>query len=1004
LPVATPLATLPLIGRAEELAALQTALEHAGAGRGRTVVLAGAGGIGKTRLAKTLADRAAKLGWKVAMGRAYPVESGVPYALFSDALLPLLRQLDASTLSLLTRGGHADLAYLFPALAQSGDRQPAARGDAAEFKARILWNFTQFLARYAAKHPLLLVLENLQWADASSLELLHFVARQMGDQRILLVCSYNDEATDATPALATAIRSLVSLEAATEHVLQPLSREATAELVQRVFGVESAATGDFTGRLFAWTRGNPFFIEEMLKALIASGGLAERDGTWLGWDVGEFDLPRSIRGAVAARMNQLSEPSRKLANLCAVIGTRASYGALAAVTMLPEPDLLAALDELRAQRILTEGAEEGSVVYDFAHPILQETLYEELGLARARSLHATVAESLERFYGARALARAGELAYHFVRADVGGLAPKAVKYLAAAGRDALAKHANREAADYLAAALDLVDQSGQGAEVWAPLSEDLARARQRLGEYDAAMELWERARRDAAEQRRLPALAAIERRMGLACYWSGRYEEALAHYDAGLEVAREASDESLFARIQLAKGICLQDLGRKADAEEEILGALATAERLGEPALLARVHRALLVVYIWTGDAARAREHGTRAIALADTVGERGVAWSSHWAMAMLAGLTGNAADVAHHVAASERIADELRSPLLRAWTAEVQIEYASGIGDWDTGLALAERTITVARSLGQRTLLPRVLVWSALMYLGRGNLERAKSYLDEAWALSGAGQGGDRTRDVHTVVPAHTGLAAYYLAIGDYRHAIRIGEAGLEIADRSGYVVWAIHRLLPEIGEAALWLQDFKRAERHSARMRRDAGRVGHKLGLAWADACDGLVLMLKDKRPADAAVLLRRAAEELEAIPMVEYAARVRRQLARALVESGDREGAIHELRSVHDVFARLGAERELAATREQLRALGTRPPSRTVGAGAAGLTGREVEIARLVAARKSNKEIGKALQISARTVSTHLSNIFGKLSVGSRGELTDLVRRDGLPDAEG
>jgi DNA-binding CsgD family transcriptional regulator len=216
--------------------------------------------------------------------------------------------------------------------------------------------------------------------------------------------------------------------------------------------------------------------------------------------------------------------------------------------------------------------------------------------------------------------------------------------------------------------------------------------------------------------------------------------------------------------------------------------------------------------------------------------------------------------------------------------------------------------------------------------------------------------------------------------------------------------VVWAIHRLLPEIGEAALWLQDFARAERHSARMRRDAIRVGHPLGLAWADACDGLVLMLKDKRPAEAAILLRRAAEELEAIPMVEYAARLRRQLVRALMETADREGAVHELRAVHDVFARLGAERELAATREQLRALGARPPSRSVGAGAAGLTGREVEIARLVAARKSNKEIGKALQISARTVSTHLSNIFGKLSVGSRGELTDLVRRDGLPEAEG
>ncbi|MEX0908153.1 MAG: LuxR C-terminal-related transcriptional regulator, partial [Gemmatimonadaceae bacterium] len=113
----------------------------------------------------------------------------------------------------------------------------------------------------------------------------------------------------------------------------------------------------------------------------------------------------------------------------------------------------------------------------------------------------------------------------------------------------------------------------------------------------------------------------------------------------------------------------------------------------------------------------------------------------------------------------------------------------------------------------------------------------------------------------------------------------------------------------------------------------------------------------------------------------------------------EAGDREQSARELRRAHDLFARLGAAAELDATREQLRTLGFRPPARTVGEGAAGLTAREVEIARMVAARKANKEIGAALKISARTVSTHLSNIFSKLDVESRGELADYVREKGL-----
>jgi DNA-binding CsgD family transcriptional regulator len=115
--------------------------------------------------------------------------------------------------------------------------------------------------------------------------------------------------------------------------------------------------------------------------------------------------------------------------------------------------------------------------------------------------------------------------------------------------------------------------------------------------------------------------------------------------------------------------------------------------------------------------------------------------------------------------------------------------------------------------------------------------------------------------------------------------------------------------------------------------------------------------------------------------------------------LARTGDREGATRELRRAHEVFARLGAEKELNETREQLRELGARPPARSITQGMAGLTGREVEIVRLVAARRSNKEIGAALGISARTASTHLSNIFTKLGVESRGELADRVREAGI-----
>jgi adenylate cyclase len=177
----------------------------------------------------------------------------------------------------------------------------------------------------------------------------------------------------------------------------------------------------------SWTRGNPFFAQEMLKALVESRALHERDGTWHGWEA-----ERRLPALHPRRGGGAGEPARRrrraVANLAAVVGTRTSHEALVAVTGLPEADVLQALDELRAGARARRGGRRGVVVrYEFTHPLVRDVLYGELGTARARLLHATVAEALESLYGGAAFAHADELAYHFSRAESRGLAAKAVR-------------------------------------------------------------------------------------------------------------------------------------------------------------------------------------------------------------------------------------------------------------------------------------------------------------------------------------------------------------------------------------------------------------------------------------------------------------------------------------------------------------------------------------------------------------------------------------------------
>ena len=234
-------------------------------------------------------------------------------------------------------------------------------------------------------------------------------------------------------------------------------------------------------------------------------------------------------------------------------------------------------------------------------------------------------------------------------------------------------------------------------------------------------------------------------------------------------------------------------------------------------------------------------------------------------------------------------------------------------------------------------------------------------------------------------------GLASYHLAIGEFDEAVRMAEAGLAIADRTGVAVWAVHRLLPVLAEAHLRRRDLDSARACGERLRRMAERMRHVLGIAYADATDAFLAWLEGNVETSAA-LLRKAADALEVAPWVPDAARTRRQLAGRLADLGDREGALRELRRVHDVFLTLGAQEELRLTRVQFHELDVRPPVRPSDPGAEGLTGREVEIIRLIALRKSNKAIGHALSISPRTVTTHLSNIYRKLAISSRGELAD------------
>ncbi len=821
------------------------------------------------------------------------------------------------------------------------------------------------------------------------------MARQIGDVPLVIVCTYIPLDRGAAPNFRAVEQSLLAHAGAGHHRLLRFTSGETVELLDQLFGGPGIVPREFAALLFGWTRGNPFFLEEVLKWLVASGRLSQRSGFWGGWNIEGLELPPSIRDALSARLEVLSPGARAAADLAAALGARVSLDALRAVSHLGREELLSAVQELLQRRELEEREEGQNVVFDFVHPMIRETLYAELGLARAQTLHATIAEALERLYGNRSTEHAGELAYHLLRAGNGAMVPKAIGYLATAGRAALANRADQEAASYLGSALAQSDRAAPADIADEMLIADLASALQRLGKHEESLALWSRARDAAAMRGDLARVAAMERRIGLAHYSHGMHAIALQHYREGLAVAQQTGLEGLVVQLRLAAAASMMEMGRQPEARAELRQALIEAERSGDHGLEARTHRSLLLVAMVTCDTRAAREHAARALSLAEQSRQPAVSWSAYWALAAVSGLAGDVAETERNLREADRIADEMRSPISRLWNSEVAIEFDAALGRWQAAITRGEHSIALARALGQRTLLPRLLVWTAITYVGRGDLERAKSLLDEAWDVSGAGLLDETPRDVTGMLRAQMGMVIYFTALERFDEAVRIGNEGLELAERTGQTIWSIYRLLPATIEAYLRMGAPGPVPALSRRLREESERVGHRLGVAWSEAADALVDALRELSPA-AMERVEAAADQLEAFPSVFDAAKLRLVIGGMRVSGGDTEGASRMLRSAYQTFEALGAERPLLLAREALERIGVRPPKTHARSGAdEPLSHRQYEIACLVSQRLSNKQIAARLGITTATARTHVENIFRKLGLHDRAELTDVVR---------
>ena len=958
-----------LVGRAAELDALELELERVERREPGAVLVLGEPGIGKTSLLAELADRADARGCVVLSGSASELELDLPFWLFVDALDEYSAGLDPRRLERLAPGVRSELARVFPSLSDLADGELT---DLQDERYRTHRAVRELLGALAAAKPLVLVLDDVHWADSASIELLGALLRQPPAAPVLLALAARPR--QLRDRLAAALERAHRAGSLTSRIeLAGLPRDDAAKLLGDEVERELADS------LYAESGGNPFYLEQLARSTSRAGG---PDGGAPALDLAEIGVPQAVAAALAEEIELLSPDSRVVLQGAAVAGDPFEPELAGAAADVDERAVADALDDLLARDLVRSTHVPRR--FRFRHPLVRRAVYETAPGGWRLGAHERCAVTLEE-RGASAPARAHHVEHAARHGDAVALAA-----LREAGA-ATAVRAPASAARWFGAALRLLPESappGQRVELL------LARA-EALG----ATGRLEESRADLLESIGLvpDEMVEVGVRLTVACagveHMLGRYGEARARVTAALgRIPDPAASEAVHLEIVLAfDGLFTADFDSMREAAER---ALEHARRHGDPRLIATAAAVLTLATAWGGATEAAEAPRAEAAQLVDAMSD-----------AQLAGRI----DAAAHLAAAELYMDR-----------------------YDDAAAHAERALGVARATGQQfpTLIPTL---ASAHYL-RGRLGEASELIDGgvesarltnipqdlAWrlhirssvalaagdldaALRAAEEAVELTRGLdRNFVSAYPGLglAAALLTAGDPARAaeVLVGSAGGEQLPLipgpwRAVALELLVRCRLELGQA-------EGAAGSAGLAEALANRVGLPIARAWAARASAAVA-LHAGQPDAAAERALASAAAADGVGAVVEAALARTLAGRALAAAGDGERAARELERAAHAFDACGAPRYRGEAERELRKLGRHIHRRSGAAAAEGLEGlseRELEVARLVVRRMTNKEIAAELFVSLKTVETHLRNLFRKLGVSSRVEVARVVERAG------
>jgi tetratricopeptide (TPR) repeat protein len=914
-----------LIDRVEDMRLLREAVDNAILGQGGVAFLYGEAGIGKTRLARELAAYARLKGMRVLSGRCpalFRMDGVPPYILWREVVKDYIETCTPEQLYRVIGHYPAEVAKLVPELKQMIRTVPESFELSPEHsRDRLFEAMSQFITNISRETPLLVILDDLQWTDESSLLLLHYLGRGVSREPLLLLGAYRDADIDEKHPLTQVLTELNRERLLQSAQLKRMSFDDTSEMIKRILEQDDFPR-EFCELIYEKTRGNPFFAEEVIKSLKEEGVIYREENKWGIKDVSKIEFPKTVKSVLKTRFARLDEECQSVLTFASFVGNDFTLEVMCALTGIEENKLLELMDKMLKTGLIKEREVRGEGVCSFADILVRDVVYDEVSLLKRKKLHGVVGAALEKIYAKKIDEHFGELASHFLE---GGDKDKALDYYLKAGEKAVGIYANGEAASYFHSALGLLEEKGGEPREKGRVLERLGDIERLVGEYHTCLKHWNDALLLFEQIHEKENVPRLHRKMADVLWEKiGDAEKATEHQDKALRILEAEPENVELARLYGEMAHMYWRMGNTDKARPWAEKALEFAKKLNDNEIIATSCLELGTIFARTGDNKKAVEFDETALEIALDNNYMETALRAYNNLAN----TLPPEEIERSMGYLEKgyaLAKKTGEVSYLSWLGTSLAYDYVGAGNMSKAVPLSEESVALDRKTGNLTHLSMSLAELGNEYLILGEWDKSEKCLKEALNIA---QG---LKDIQAIDVSHGNLSNFYRDTYEYAKAKELLEKGYEVFRKAGseigqwwYSYW--------INDARIELGEIEEALSQINNLYNSAPEVEAKTRNKYTTALAKRLkakLLRAQKKSEESIEYFEKSLQDFEALNakrwnVYYYAKLVLSEYAQVYLErdqKGDKEKARDLLNQALEIFQKMGAKKDIEKVEAKL-----------------------------------------------------------------------------------